>query len=498
LNFDKTNLYRPGFLLCLNNHPINVESVPEAGIEIEISNEESTVDESSTSQSSTENVQHITNTLTRKRKTKNPVWESFLETGNGKEVKCIGCAQAFRFPQRDRLQAHIEKCLKRIKMSEVELTVPRIDSSVVPVRSTHIVGEKDHSRFENWGELPPQKNPTQRSLESFREATSEYKKKLVDKKLMHLISGANLPFNIVENPAFIEFVRELRHSYTLPSAKIVGGSLVDASYSEAKLSVKARIQGSKAVIMQDGWTSPQSEAVIAHSLSVNEKIVFLDGVTAGEEKKTADVCLEKISDAMSMATEDFDVKVIGVITDNASVMNSMRNKLQQINPGLFVYGCNSHLMNLIGKDLTPKETKEKVVAVQKFFKNHDVPAAMLKNLNGNRPKLPTDTRWNSQLSCLESFMENQGSYLRILRTGKVKIPNDIQHTIEDGVIFQEMNEAINLLQPIARSLDKVSQFQLNYSSGAYKICLSLNFCTALSYTVTTRQLNGSGRCFRMA
>lgn len=187
-------------------------------------------------------------------------------------------------------------------------------------------------------------------------------------------------------------MKELRPTYQLPNEKDVAGSELDTLYETEKKKVKIELAGRKATILQDGWTTNQHNCVIAHSLQVNNQNYFLNALEVGDESKTALKCLELLIKSIEEAETEFGVKVVACITDNCSTMNSMRRQLKIQRPEIIEYGCSSHLLNLIGKKFTPEVLKDKIVKVQKFFRNHDVPGAALSKLKGTRPVLPGDTR----------------------------------------------------------------------------------------------------------
>lgn len=71
------------------------------------------------------------------------------------------------------------------------------------------------------------------------------------------------------------------------------------------------------------------------------------------------------------------------------------------------HGCRDHWVNLLGEDLTPSAVIKHVVEVHKYFHNYHAPGSLLKEYNDHiLPQLPGNTRWNSQMVCLETFVHN--------------------------------------------------------------------------------------------
>lgn len=104
--------------------------------------------------------------------------------------------------------------------------------------------------------------------------------------------------------------------------------------------------------MQDGWSTVQNDPVIVHAISDGKRTVFVNAIATEDNVKNAKYCLKLLNEAIKHAEETFEVEIIGCVTDNCSTMNLLRSELHKENPELFVYGCSSHLLNLIGCDMS--------------------------------------------------------------------------------------------------------------------------------------------------
>ncbi|GFS82707.1 DUF659 domain-containing protein [Nephila pilipes] len=97
-------------------------------------------------------------------------------------------------------------------------------------------------------------------------------------------------------------------------------------------------------------------------------------------------------------------------------MEKMRRELEQKyeNSTLITYGCGAHCLNLLGQDITPSSLMKHLVDIHKYFRNHHAPGAWLKECSECvSPQLPGCTKWGSQLTCLETFIRNHASYVKI-------------------------------------------------------------------------------------
>ena len=96
----------------------------------------------------------------------------------------------------------------------------------------------------------------------------------------------------------------------------------------------------------------------------------MSGIATETNSKTSAFCQSLLESEIDKIEQKYKCKIIGSVTDNCSTMRRMRDDLSIARPDLFIYGCHSHLLNLVGQELTPDELKADVVEVQKFFRNH--------------------------------------------------------------------------------------------------------------------------------
>ena len=116
-------------------------------------------------------------------------------------------------------------------------------------------------------------------------------------------------------------------------------------------------------MQQDGWSSVQNDPVIATSVVSDGKGYFVDAKT--KEPPTR-LCLGTRS---LMLRQPMGIRY--GLSDNAKNMD---------NP--IPYGCLSHVLNLLGQDLTPAPIMKHIVEINKFFRNHHVPISLAEGSTG--------------------------------------------------------------------------------------------------------------------
>ena len=168
--------------------------------------------------------------------------------------------------------------------------------------------------------------------------------------------------------------------------------------------IMKQLLNNKTITMQrDGWSSVQNDPVIATSVVSDGKGYFVDAKDTGTTHKTAEACKTR--------------------------------ELEEEDENLIPYGCLSHVLNLLGQDLTPASIMKHIVEINKFFRNHHVPSAWLKGqLGSTRPQLPSETRWKGQLICLDSYLTNRTYYIKSIQD----YPDEIDCAIVQKIMVMNM------------------------------------------------------------
>ena len=322
---------------------------------------------------------------------------------------------------------------------------------------------------------PAAKRPKlqQSNINNYGCQTDHRMKTQLDQQIARLFYACNIPFNIASHPEWKKTLEMLRPGYQGPTRKDLGGPLLETVHERLVQHMKTEVQGKNVVMMQDGWSDIHNTPVIATSLHTGEKSYFMAALETGTNKKTADYCTAIAQDAIQEASEKYGCTVTGVVTYNEKKMEAMRTKLQQADPTLSVYGCSAHWLNLLGQDITPAQIMSQVVEINKYFHNHHVPGALLSEISGSvKPQLPADTRWNSQLTCIQTFIRNRPYMLLIAAQNEDAIDIRIRNLIHNCGLFSEVKN----LQPIATALDHFQADTVWIPNAVWQPGLCFNMC----------------------
>ena len=180
----------------------------------------------------------------------------------------------------------------------------------------------------------------------------------------------------------------------------------------------------------------------------------MDAKDTGTSHKTAEACKSMFEDSKSHAETIYGCKIRSFVTDNAKNMDKMCRELEKEDENLIPYGCLSHVLNLLGQDLTPAPIMKHIVEINKFFRNHHVPSAWLKGQLGSTcPQLPNETRWKGQLICLDSYLTNRTYYIKFIQDRPDEVDRAIVQKIMDVNMFRQVRDLANMLRPVTTALD---------------------------------------------
>ncbi|XP_047128963.1 uncharacterized protein LOC124809189 isoform X2 [Hydra vulgaris] len=423
-------------------------------------------------------------------------WDEVTEVENSTKVSCDYC-HALISNKIERVKPHLKHCQKKFKFlhkhterENLNLSkylnkncddVPNNDlnisaSALIDGPSSLIagpsaqVGKSSLGSVSSISSLTPCKK--QRLMSSYTISTNLEQKENIDIKIAKFFFSANVSFKTSENQEFIDMISSLRPGYKPPNRKMLGGELLEKVYEEVNKKMMDQLtQEEKTItIMQDGWSSVTNDPIIAHSAydGLNSKILCI--TDCASNKKTAKYCTELLCNVIKDLKETYNKEVFAVVTDNENKMKKMRDSIKETYPNLLTYGCSAHYLNLLEKEVTHPDVIKHVVEVQKYFRNTHQPHGWLREKGGHMPQLPNDTRWNSQIDCIETYIKNYQIYVEIVDNHD--IPIKIRKIIENRAIFREANSLQTQLKIFGVVLDQM-QSDSCHLSECVELWLSL-------------------------
>ncbi|GBB95101.1 hypothetical protein RclHR1_24790001 [Rhizophagus clarus] len=261
--------------------------------------------------------------------------------------------------------------------------------------------------------------------------------------------------------------QKLRPCFKLPSRKTLSTTLLDKVYDSTKNEVNNLINSANYIcLISDGWSNMMQEHWTNY-LITTPRPVFFSAHQTGEIKQTGENIAADLDEVISKIDHS---KLSAIITDNASSMKKAWKLLAIKYPKVVFLGCVAHSLNLLIGDIMKLPWADRTMKngkkIVKYFKSHQVPAAILKRYqlsNYDRRislKLPVKTRWGSSAICLNSLQVNQLAIeltiTELSRNQTVRIEDDIKSIVLDDEFWEDVD---NLLKVLNELVIGISMFE---------------------------------------
>ena len=177
----------------------------------------------------------------------------------------------------------------------------------------------------------------------------------------------------------------------------------------------------------DGWSNIHNEPVICATLTTEDgRALLYETIDTSGKPHTSTYLTDLVCDLISSCQTKFQCQVRSFVTDNAANMTAMRRTWKErTNSEVITYGCSSHLLNLLCKDLQVQDVKEHIVQIVKYFRNNHMAKAKFSAAGGKGLVLPSDVRWNSVADCLEAYVTQWDIILKICEDNSKDIDSAI-------------------------------------------------------------------------
>lgn len=444
-------------------------------------------------------------------RTKDPIWAKFntveVTDSKGKcEVKNVECSMCNKKVSAKplRMKNHWEKCAKRKcqrqNVVNIDTETSDSDENLLPSPKRLISKSKQSSNAID-SESVDIDTTNETSLSSLSSATSSSVTRTVQQKIKHSVIittkaekekldvviakffySCNISFNTAENPHFKKMIETLRPGYPSPNRKELAGGLLNKVYDECELEMKDYLKGKTLTLMQDGWSNVHNNPVIANCVSDGVKSFFINSIETSTNHKDAAYCLDLAIEAIRHCETKYSCKINSFVSDNENKMKKMRSALQTArndhdpNNSFISYGCAAHYMNLLGQDICQIKNiasiLSQIVEVSKYFRNHHVPKGYLNNFKeALEPQLPGDTRWNSQLTCVQVFLKNREFYCKICTEHSDEVEDRITTIASNVGLYVEAKNLHRQLLLIGNALNKLQSESANIADATNEFLL---------------------------
>ena len=282
-------------------------------------------------------------------------------------------------------------------------------------------------------------------------------KEELDKQYARGVYAGNIAFNAADNPQMRKFIEMTRGgTYVAPGRKELAGHLLDTVSEECEQKLHQHLAGKDVVLVQDGWSNVHNQPVIGSCLHTGEASFFVGTIDTGANKKTAQYIVQIADEEINRCEKEYGCNVVGFISDNEAKMVAMRRMLEERRPGFVTLGCAAHYINLALQEISPKPLIAQIVEVQKYFRNHHLPAAWLaEKPTSAKPQLPNDTRWLSHEECVKTYVRNYPHYMNIATEHEQEMDEKIRNIVHNSGVYKAATHLEKQLNAVSAVLNRL-------------------------------------------
>lgn len=230
----------------------------------------------------------------------------------------------------------------------------------------------------------------------------------MDSLFAKIVYSANLTHTLPENAHAVEFFKQLRPGWVIPTRYKLSNPLLNSEYNDLRIKVLDKIQSAYSVCMlADGWSNVRRDSIINIVLTIPEA-VFYKSIDSKANRHTAEYIGRQLIDTMN---EIGPMKFFCIVTDNASNMRAAWRLVEKEFPHILTYGCIAHGINLLCQDIWKiglfTECIGQCKEIVKEIRNCHFLLALFREKQKEKKisvalKLPVPTRWNSNFFCLQT------------------------------------------------------------------------------------------------
>lgn len=310
--------------------------------------------------------------------------------------------------------------------------------------------------------------------------------KEIDLKMAIFFFRTAQSFRTIEAQSFRDMVIKLRPSMTdrVKSASTLRGPMLDKVYGIVKKETVDKIAESKSfIVISDGWTNVNKQHIINFIVQIpSKKPFFYKSVNTSHMTLNAETMKELIVD---VAKEIGIEKWVGLLTDNANVMQATADLIEKEYPLVFCNDCLSHGQNLFIKNVCELPTVQLLIKkckiLLKFVNNH----RKLYHFYTEeiRPQLsistgfvvPCDTRFYSNHTFFNSVLINKHGVRTLVEEYEDFILSecgiqrqtyyDFKAVVQDSGFWEDLKFSTEKLLLPAK--EKISKFEADQSGIEY-------------------------------
>ncbi|CAB4404540.1 unnamed protein product [Rhizophagus irregularis] len=266
----------------------------------------------------------------------------------------------------------------------------------------------------------------------------------ITRALVRAFICCGIPFSIIENPFFIEFLHEMRLGYEPLTSELLS--------------------------VLDGWTNPNGVSVYNYVILTPDREQYLYALyDYSGDHHTGDFLASQITDIIKKIGSE---KVSALVTDNAANCVKVRKIVMNQFPNIIDLWCIAHFVNLVTKQIMEYDLAKITISscnqITSFYKRSHIIGKLLTDATttlqivGKGLKTYCETRWTSM-------------YEAVLKNNPNEITNkSIRRNIRSSEFFSNVDKLTKVLKPIKTAITLLKSANANLADYFLQLILIAN------------------------
>ncbi|CAB4413287.1 unnamed protein product [Rhizophagus irregularis] len=281
------------------------------------------------------------------------------------------------------------------------------------------------------------------------------------RKLNDAFVVCGIPWHVIENPFFIEFLKTLRPGYTPLSKELLSGKLLSQETAVVNIQVIKELKNTANLTLScDGWTNSANESIwnfLIYTPNHKEYLWCLKDLSS--ESHTGEFLaktIEEIIDDIGLA------KFSAIVTDSGANIRNARQIITEKYKNILNVRCMAHAINLISKDICSTSFANRILTkcntiVTYFKKSHQGGSALREeakacDINGGGLKKCADTRWHTMYDCVDSIMRHKVPLENLKCEKPETLSTAVLSVLRSRAFFDDVRALAFTLRPIKQSI----------------------------------------------
>lgn len=300
-----------------------------------------------------------------------------------------------------------------------------------------------------------------------------------------MFAGNSLPYSLIENQCFINFINFLNADYKITKSKLKEFILSEGEQVNKNVTNMLSINKQPITVAFDGWTNVRSNKVTNILLICSGKIYYYTSVENKTCQNTSNYLIKILDEKINFLLKS-GLRLTSITTDNENVMKMTRQELNKKYPILIIIPCSAHIIQLCFKSLQKieaiKNIIDEILEIIYIIRNNKKYKLKLSELQVNdgikdslKLKYPSEIRWTSLIMSIERFIFLK-KYINMLEEIIPK-PKKFWNSVDEiYTLLKPFKKAINNIQADNASLysvwinfnEIINYYKIEYKSKIFK------------------------------